>query len=182
MAAPTVLSTVFPDRTGVNDILGEAGVNRRLDDNQSGVVTSAEEAMLTRLYSEATAWVRFFLVKYDLSDYPSDNVAGHWMVYRWACIRVAYQLCRRRGNAVVGTLQAMHDEAEETLKLIQQGKMALADVAQTASPSMSLANVRLSDRYHTRQMRVERTISDSIPARHDQAKDWVSDVVPETYP
>lgn len=182
MAAPSVLTTVYPDRQGVNDILGEAGVNRRLDDNQSGAVASAEEAMLTRLYSEATAWVKYYLVKYDLSDYPTDDNAGHWLVYRWACIRAAFQLCRRRGNPVPGTLDAMHAEALETLKAIQSGEETLADVAQVASPSLSLSNLRLDGRYHSKQLRVIGTTSDTIPAKHDQSEDYVSKIIPELIP
>jgi hypothetical protein len=182
MAAPANLTTVFPDRAGVDDILGEAGVKWRLDDDRSGALSTLEEAVGTRLYCEATAWVKFHLSKYDLSDYPATDNAGHWLVYRWACIRACLMLCKRRGNPAMGSLQAMYDEAKEYLEAIQAGTKTLADVMQVASPSMSLSNMRLDDRYHTRKQRVERTISDQIPAVHDQAKDWVSNNLPEVMP
>ncbi len=179
MAAPAALSTVFPDRQGVNDILGEAGVKWRLDDGQSGAISAAEEAVLTRLYSLATAWVKQKLANYDLSDYPNGDIASHHLIYRWACIHATVQLCPRRGNPVPGSLQKMLDDATKTLDGIQAGRENLPDVAQTSSPSMSLSNVRLDDFYLTRKLRVETNTSDPIPARHDQAKDWISSTVPE---
>jgi hypothetical protein len=182
MAAPANLTTVFPDRQGINDVLGEAGVKWRLDDDRTGVVSADEEAVLTRMYSEATAWVKFHLSKYDLSDYPATNNAGHWLAYRWACIRATLHLAKRRGNPAMGSLQAMYDEAKEYLEAIQAGTKTLADVMQVASPSMSLSNMRLDDRYHTRKLRREPTISDQIPAVYDQANDWVSTNLPEVQP
>lgn len=179
MAAPTALTAVYPDAQGVYDVFGEAGTKWRLDDDQTGVLSTLEAAVLTRLYSVATAWVKFHLANYDLSDYPAADNAGHWMVYRWACVRVALDVCKRRGNPAMGSLQAMYDEAKETLEAIQAGKTTLADVAQHNSPSMSLANVRLNDLRHTRKLEVQTTISDRIPARHDQATDWVSKRVPD---
>lgn len=182
MAAPAALTTVFPDRQGINDVLGEAGVKWRLDDDQTGVVSTAEESILTRLYSLGTAWVRLHVQNYDFSDYPATDNIGHQLVYWWACIWVAFHLAKRRGNPAMGSLQAMYDEAKEQLQAIQKGETTLADVAQIASPSMSVSNVRIDDSYPTRKLRVERPISDQVPARHTQNKDWVGEIVREPNP
>lgn len=177
MAAPAVLSAVYPDLAGVEDILGEAGVKFRLDDNQSNTVTAHENARLTRLFSSVTAMIQLHLVNYSVSDQ-----AENWNVYYWSCVICSYRLCKRRNQPVTGSLQDMYNEAMAMLKAIQSGEMMLANVAMLASPSMSVSNLRLDGRYHTRQLRVEKTISDSVAAKHDQAVDWVSSQVPEQFP
>jgi hypothetical protein len=181
MAAPAALATVFPDTAGINNILGVAGVKWRLNDAQTGAISTDEQAYLTELLSEATAWVRFHLANYDLSDYPQAT-AGHWMVYRWSNIWVAFHLAKRRGNPAMGSLAEMYQKAEQTLEEIQAGQKTLADVAQIASPSMSVSNIRLDEWYLGRKQRVVPTTSDVVPARHDQAKDWVTSTIPERFP
>lgn len=177
MAAPTALTTLYADSAGVNDILGEVGVRLRIDDDQSNAASAAETARLTRLYSIATARVRLYL-----SVYSADDLAEDWNVYYWSNVIAAYLLCKRRGNPVPGSLQSLYDETIGILEKLQAGQMVLADVSQVASPSMSLSNVRLDNRRHTRQLVVEKGISDPIPAKHDQSKDWVSHHVPEYLP
>ncbi len=178
MGAPAALTTVIPDRAGVMDILGETGTNLRLDDDQKGAVNSFDEARLTRLFSLATDKVcNFYLARYD-----STELASNWTVYDWCCIFAAYRLCKRRGNQAPGSLQALYDETVAMLERLQSGELYLAQVAQRGSPSLSMSNVRLDGRYHTKQLRVEGSISDTIRPKHDQSHDWVSEVVPEPIP
>lgn len=178
MAAPSAPSTRLADRAGMEDVLGETGIDLRLDDNRSGVVTTSEESRLTR----ACYWADAMVTGFYLSKYDPTGLAANWAVYHWCNVFAVYRICPRRGNAVPSSIGAMYQETVELLVDLQAGRTVLSNVAQRGSPSISVSNLRLDGRYHTRQLRVQPTISDTIRPKHDQSKDWVSAVVPEHNP
>lgn len=168
--------TMLTDRAGVQQVLGRCGVDIRLDADRTGVVSAQEEAILTDSLRFGTEFVHALLG----GRFALAQLAKSWLIYRWASIIAAQNLCLYRCGNVPASLQAEFERAENYLQLIMSGQMPLASIASKSGTGVSMDNMRMDGRFGAKQLRVETTISDgSRVQRSPQIMDIPTRYIPE---
>jgi len=173
---PAALSYTYCDQTDAEAVLSVLGVAARLDDDDSGTVEDNEQAYMPTLISWTTARVNDYL----LGKHPASELAGSWIVNRWAAILLAELLCQRRGNPVPGSLKELVTDTLDRMGKVQDGKTVLADAAQRDAAFFSFVNARVDIGYRLRKVRVERPISDRSPTTgRVQNRDRMAEIIIE---
>lgn len=167
---PAVPANIYTDDTAVKDLLGVCGVNLRLNDSETTVVTVGELLRLTKIIYVASGIVDMFLNnRYD----PADLVTN-WVVRDWATVIAAYKLTMRRCGNVPTSLQWEYEQAVRVMRDIQLGLMQIGGLASVSGPGISVSNMRVNPRYPVNQLRVEPSLSDSTPAQYPQKVDTLN--------
>ncbi len=161
---PAVPENIYTDATAVSDLIGVCGVNLRLNDSETTVVTVAELLRLTKIIYVASGIVDMFL----LTRYAAEDLVLNWVVRDWATVIAAYKLTMRRCGNVPTSLQWEYEQAVKVMRDIQLGLMPIGGVASVSGPGVSLSNHRLDPRYGVNQLRVETSISDTTAAQYSQ--------------
>lgn len=166
---PTVITPFqLTDRDGVETIMGNCGVNAKLDVDRNGIISSTELLKLT--------WAINYGSEYTLAwagrRYSVTQLSQSWLSYWWASAVAAYRLSIYRCGAVTAALQAEVDSVVEMLKQIHAGLFSPASMLSSSGAGVALDNIRLDPRYRTKQMRIEVSISDGhkdqkSPRRND---------------
>lgn len=157
MATPSTPQNVYTDRVGVEAIMGQCGVDYKLDDDGTTVITSAKEQNLTYAINYASNRIDMYLA----NRYSPAVLATSWIVWHWASVIAAHTLSKRRCAGASVSLQAEFDQTMSELGQIKTGQLDLGNVPSLASPGASVSNVRLDPTFVTKRMRVEKSISDS---------------------
>lgn len=173
---PAALTTVYTSRADVEDLLSVIAVNLRVDDNASGIITSDEEARVTRSTYVGTAFVN----RYCIQRYEEAQLATSWSVWHWATVRAAFWLCCRRGNPIPGSLAQLMKETVDELKEVAARRMPVDDLGDRNIMQAAWSNVRLDGRYSVRQLRFQRALSDRTPRLLPSDKiDYLGDLITE---
>lgn len=170
---PAALDTLYTSMDDVNALLSEEGVGARLDDDQTGTVTVAEEARLT---TYAVNYATTKVNDYALGRYAADDLDSSWTVNEWATIIAARWLCSRRGNPVPKSLQDMFEETMAELRMLRDKQYDLQDIAERTSTAPRWSNVRVDVRYRLRRIRKQRPISEQTQPRVPAATDLSADL------
>jgi hypothetical protein len=171
---PTAYTTPYTDADACADLLSQQGVDFRIDDDGDTIIVAGETTKLTNAINWATARVNASLLeRFDAADLAAD-----WNVLDYATVLACWRLCRRRLNP--NPLQAEFERVDGELKEIRAGERALAEVGERTALLPGFTALRLDGRYPTRQLRVERKISDPVPTpTRRQDVDRVAEIVPD---
>lgn len=164
---PLAPTYTYTDRQGVEWILGVCGVNAKVNDSGTTVVTTDEENYLTYSIYVASQTIDMYL----LNRYSADVLAGSWVIRNWASIIAAYRVSLRRCNAPPTSLQYEYEQTMESLTKISVGQLMIGNLPSLATPGIAMSNLRMDPRFTGRQMRVETPISSTIPTGYRQTKD-----------
>ena len=166
----------------IRDEMSDAGVDLRLDDDDKGYVTSTEtsglvtagdELRLRRIISWSTGIVNTYLTK----RYDASELQLSWVVCYWATIAACWRLCKRRMNP--NPFQAEWEEIQEKMMDVQTGRMDISEIGERFASIPCVDNFRIDARYHTKMVRLQKSISDKTPSQHVSNTDFVDRVVPD---
>ena len=173
---PTAISTLYTDQASIGDVLSTDGVDMRVDDDGTGMVSSTEDDRIDRAINWATARInRRLQPLYDAAD-----LVLSWTVWNWASVFGAWWLSTRRGNIPAAGIQMQYDLAVEELDAVAAGLQVLEDISLRNDLAPTLSNVRLDSRYPQTQLRVQRKLSRGPNVqRVDRARDYTGDMIYE---
>lgn len=172
MSVPNV-STPYTTSEEIRSLLSDEGVDLRLND--SGVApgdepTVGELARETAAINYATSRVNMFLN----TIYDMRTLEVSWQVREYATMFAVEWLCSRRGNPVPDSVREKVEKYEKELTALGNMEMVLGDATFLESSQPMLSNMCLDNRYHTRQLRLQRPISTNRPRRHPVNTYWPS--------
>lgn len=124
------MTTTYCSRADVEAVLSAAGVVARIDDNETGTASVAEDAYVTAAIETAAAEMNADLERqYILSQLSASN---GWLK-RTNALLAAEALMGRRGNPVQGLLVDQVQRIREALKLIGMGRMSVPEQLPSAN-------------------------------------------------
>jgi len=159
MTAPAAPANVYTDRAGVEMIMGACGVDLRINDSETTVISTVEELYLTH----ATYIASQELDMYISNKYDPSVMSQSWLIYNWASIMAAYRVTLRRCGSPPASLQWEYEQVMDKLAQIANGQLQIAGLASLATPGIAMANLRIDPRFPFKQMRVETQISGQQP-------------------
>jgi phage gp36-like protein len=159
MSLPTVPTNLYTDRAGVELILGVCGVNLRINDSETTVVSADEENYLNYLIYTASQEIDMYLS----NRYDPSVMLQSWLVRNWCSIIAAYRVAMRRCGSPPVALQWEYEQTMDKLGLIQVGQLEIGGLASLATPGVAMSNLRMDPRAITKRMRVEVPISGQQP-------------------
>lgn len=159
-----VPTNIYTNRSGVEAVMGVCGVNLRVNDSQTTVVSEVEESYLNYAIYVASAEIDLTLS----NRYAPAMLATSFAVYNWATVIAAYYLTIRRCGAAPAALQWEYEQTKQRLREYQLGLAEIAGLPSLASPGISMSNVRMDPRAPVNQMGVEPSISDSTQTSYPQ--------------
>lgn len=154
-------STLFTSRGDMQSLLGLCGVDLKINDSETTVISPVEEGYLNWCISAASSRVSLFLA----NRYSPQVLLQVPMVIWWATVISCYMLSMRRCNTAAGSLQAMYESAMKDLSDASTGMVQLGGVPSLATPGISMSNVRMDPTWAFKTMRVEQQISANTPTR-----------------
>lgn len=159
MSLPAVPANLYTDRAGVELILGVCGVNLRINDSETTVVSADEENYLNYLIYTASQEIDMYLS----NRYDPAVMLTSWMIRNWCSIIAAYRVTMRRCGSPPVALQWEYEQTMEKLGLIRVGQLEIGGLASLATPGIAMSNLRIDPRFPTKQLRVEGQISGQQP-------------------
>ncbi len=169
---PLYLYCTATDLDGLQSLAGRVGT---LDDDNDGVLNSDELVFQTKAIKWATSKVNFYL----LASYDAVDLANSYLVNNWCVICAAKWLSSHRGNPPPESIDELYDEAIEDMKLVHEGLYQVPDIGTRDALWPAWSNVRVSNLYALRKVRVERWISDRYPTPYQQNIDIVAEQIIE---
>jgi len=143
----------YTTRAEVESVLGQVGVNLRVDDDDDGVVDNAEEVLLDDAIWEATDLIN----ESALHHYTEEVLETSAWVRRRASYIAAHIIGRRRGNATIFCDEM--DQIKIDLRAIQQGTLNIPRMAKRADFSPRMSNQVVDQNYAKAKIRVDRQTS-----------------------
>jgi hypothetical protein len=159
MSAPAAPANVYTDRAGVEMIMGACGVNLRINDSETTVISTAEELYLTQATWIASQEIDMYL----LNKFNTETLTGSWLIYNWASVMAAYRVTLRRCGSPPASLQWEYEQVMDKLAQVANGQLQIAGLASLATPGIAMSNMRIDPRFGIKQMRVEGQISGQQP-------------------
>lgn len=159
MSLPAVPSNIYTDRAGVELILGVCGVNLRINDSETTVVSAEEENYLTYLIYTASQEIDMYMA----NRYDPAVMLTSWLIRNWCSIIAAYRVAMRRCGSPPVALQWEYEQTMTKLDLIRVGQLDIAGLASLATPGIAMSNLRIDPRFPSKQLRVETQISGQQP-------------------
>src|SRR6185369_6058368 len=138
-------------------MLSVAGVRSRLDDDQDGYVTAAEQARLTDIITDVSETVDFYC--YD--RYSQDKLAGSNWVKARATELATHFLCTTRANPAPESVIERATKAEQWLEQVHEGRYRIPGCALRRSQAPVWSSLRADPRYNWKVLRVEQAYSSS---------------------
>ena len=170
--APQALAYTYCTQTDVEAYMSTLGVRDRLDDDEDGNISAAEQVRLTDCIINATETVNF----YTIHRYKPQYLAQSNWVCRRATELATYDLCTCRGNPAPTSVAERAKQAQDWLEQIHniQYKVPLIPERRVLAPSWS--SLRANPRYNFKVIRVElNTGSTTEPTQataQPQFPDW----------
>ena len=164
---PVTPPNIYTSREYVEAIMGVCGVNLRINDSETTVISAVEESYLNYAIYVASATVDMYLS----NRYAPALMLTNMTVINWATIMAAYRVAIRRCGSAPASLQWEYEQTMDMLKQVQDGTLPISNIPSLSSPGASLSNVRLDPRFPFKQLRVEGQLSDSTPTRAPVVKD-----------
>ena len=159
MTAPSAPANVYTDRAGVEMILGSCGVNLRINDSETTVVSTSEELYLTHATYIASQEIDMYIS----NKYDPSVMSESWLIYNWASVMAAYRVTLRRCGSPPASLQWEYEQVMDKLSQVANGQLQIAGLASLATPGIAMSNMRMDPRFGYKQMRVEGQISGQQP-------------------
>lgn len=154
---PPARSVVYCTQTDVERILSVTGVRDRLDDDQDGYVSTAEQARMTEICEDVSDTVDF----YCWDRYSPDQLSlSSWVLKRSAEL-AAYFLCTTRANPVPQSIMDRAQKAEDWLEQVHEGRYRIPSCVLRRSQAPVWSSIRADPRYNWRVLRVELGYSSS---------------------
>lgn len=169
MSAPAAPDVLLTDRTGIERVLSQAGVDARVNVSRTTVVSDAEEAEVTHVAAYASDLVQNLVG----NRYAAADLATSYLVYTWASVIAAYELCLYQAGFVPQALLSEYEQVLDRLQKVGAGQDRLASIPSSQGAGVAMDNLRLDPRFRYKQLRRERTISDG-PSR--QASPAIEDI------
>lgn len=158
------LAYTYTSQSEIERLISTAGVNLRISD-----LTGADKTSYwTELIADATdiinQYVEWFYDAADLAD-------NRWVRSRATWIALT-QLCRRRANPVPKAVLDRYQEILDELRSIKSGEMQIPRLATSVDLLPAMSNLRVDDRFLSRKIRVNPTISVGATSGQ-QDLDWL---------
>lgn len=162
MAVET-LTYVYTSQDEIERQLSEIGAQLRLRD-----LTGSDSAdYVVEMTAEATDIVN----QYVLGIYDEEDLANS----RWVRSRATWIGCRlvclRRAQPVPKALIERYQEVLEDLKMVRRGEIQIPRLGTSSNMLPAMSNLRVDDRYYSRKIRVNPSIS-AGGSGGDQDVDW----------
>lgn len=167
-----VPTNLYTNRAMVEAVVGVCGVNLRINDSQTTVVSALEETYLDYAIYVGSSEIDLYLS----NRYAPAVLLTQFCVWNWATIIAAYYLTMRRCGSAPAQMQWMFEQTTQRLREYQLGLQELAGVPSLASPGISMSNVRMDPRVPFNQMGVEPSISDSTPTAYPQIRNLLATI------
>lgn len=134
----------YCDRDDIASIISELGVIASIDDSMDGVESVNDELQVTKAIERAALKINQHVrQQYKLLDVANNT----WLTYANAVL-AAYDLRKRRGNPVEGSINDEYQEVQTVLNDVRWGRQQLPDQAPsfdytptTSSMQTQLGNV-----------------------------------------
>ena len=175
--APTPLAYTFCQQSDVEQILSINGVSLRLDDDNNGAISAAEQNRMTDCINAATETCRYYLY----SKYTDAILATSNFVNRACAWLAAYELCATRGNPAPDSIIDEAERWEEKLKAICDNGKRVPGLPYRMSQAIRYDNTRLNPRYNFRVIRVERNTSSPVSTTQPVQTDFQDSFCPENW-
>jgi hypothetical protein len=157
------LAYTYTSQDEIENQLSEIGVQLRLRD-----LTGIDSAnYITRLVGEATDVVN----QYVMGFYDEDVLANSLWVRAHATWIACVLICRRRGQPVPKSLIEQYNEVIEDLKAVRRGEIQIPRLPTSSNMLPAMSNLRVDDRFYSRKIRVNPSIS-AGGSSGDQDVDW----------
>lgn len=170
MPPTNTLAYTYVTRDDLDSLLSVLGTTDRVDDDNTGAVSAAEQGFIDKAIQWATDKINFYLaMRYN----PSD-LSQSWMVNDWCAIVACYFLATRRGNPSPASIIDLYQGAIRDLELVHSGayEVPLTPLREVGIPAWS--NIRVDVMYNRDKIRVLTTNSEKTPTPYRQKKDWGS--------
>lgn len=154
------------EKSDVEDIWSEEGVEGRFDDGMNGALTAPDNLRIDRFIERASADVASYLKKrYSQADFagasaPSDTPA---QVKYWTAVVAAYYAGTRRGLSVAKTLEDQYQFVMATLQKVIDGDLDLSEVNDSFEHLPTVTNFVVDGRY--KNAKVRKTFNTSTGSR-----------------
>lgn len=159
LADPTYLYT---SGTEIEQIYGRLAVDQRVNDNQAGTITQAEEEALNRIIVEATETINEYVLQFYA---PADLYRSHW-VRRRASYLACHLLSIRQAESP--QYQANYEQIIAELEAVADLKRRIPGIVCDAGHLPVLSNLVVDSRYDSTKLRVnhDSSTSPSYPGQH----------------
>lgn len=148
----------------IDDVLSEEGVRHRLDDDETGAITTEDLDRIDRFIEQSSLEVGMILrhrytdVEYQGSNPPDNTPAA---VQYMVAIIAARKIFGRRGLPAYDELVRQFEMVQEWLADIKAGRLSLVNVAQypTSNFEPFVSNFTIDQRHRHAKARVVRATS-----------------------
>ena len=159
---------LFCDKGDVERRLSAEGVLLRLDHDDDGTVSVAEEAGMADALSDAAETILYYCwAKYD----PTVLQQSAW-INRRAVDFATYVLCGTRGNPIPDSVSKRAREAEKKLLEIRDGPGLVPACPLRRRMAPAWSNTRLDPRFSFKVIRVDPQTSSQASGLVPQVTDW----------
>ncbi len=168
------MSLMLCEKSDVEDIWSEEGVEGRFDDGMNGALTGPDNLRIDRFIVRASNDVAMYLRKrYKLVDFagsgtPPDNTPDQ--VKYWTAVVAAYYCGTRRGLSVSKTLEDQYAQVMKWLVAISEGDMDLAEVNDSFDTTPCVSNFFVDGRYKNAKVRKALSTSTGLPPNESKRK------------
>lgn len=170
---PTALAYTYCTEDDINALLGVDGVTGRLDDDDSGTVSAAEDLYLTAAINWATSKVNL----YCLGFYEALDLSTSFIVNQWATVIACHWLSSRRGNPAPGSFKELYEETIKDLERIKSAEYQIPDIGYRTAAWPWWSNIRVDHSNPVRKVRVERPISEKSAIPYRDSRDRGADAL-----
>ena len=168
-------ANLYCTQLDIQHLLSVVGTTARLDDDDTGTITTDQQLGMQQAMNYATARVKF----YAQPRYDDIGLASSWMANEWATVIATHWLCTRRGNPVPDSLkELMYGDGTAAnrgvmgdLSEVRKGIGKIPDIGTRNVEWPAWSNMRVDPAYRLRKIRVERPISENTPTQYPQQID-----------
>lgn len=166
-ATLNVAAVVGATLLSVNPLAADVPAGAQATDNGVNVW---QASLALKACKYATDEVSFYLN----SRYEPANLAGSWLVNKWATTFALQWLAERRYNPAPQGVQMQYDRSIKQMESVQAGKTQIPGIASRTASWPFMSNVTVDHNYRVAKVRVEPSISEPTPTQYPQKVDYSS--------
>lgn len=157
------LTYTYTSQNEIERILSNSGVQLRIRDLNGTNSSDYWAELIAEATDVVNQWVDGF--------YDYDDLADNQWVRRHATWIALTLLCRRRANPVPDSILERYEEVLEDLRNVKMGVIQIPRLPTRSDMTPAMSNLRVDDRYYSRKLRVNPSIS-AGGTSGDQDLDW----------